>query len=161
MEKIKMSNKIWENHGDINFLAYGGCMVKNHWTEEELAETEYPELLRHTYDVFYLNTEYGDDGDLNFAALCTIDLTDDFLDWNGMFYYIGQDERIGMTFQDLLDETTISPKLLAKEMVEYMGVDEFSPRTFSCQYPSSPKDYIISDEDLEKWLTDLGAGDLI
>lgn len=155
-------NKIWENLGDVNFLAYGGCLVKPHWTEEELAKAKNPELLKHTYDVFYLNTEYGDDGNQNFAALCCIDMTDDFLDWNGMLYCIGEDARIGMKFEDFLNETTISPELLAKEMVEYMGVGEFSPCTFKCpQYPSEADDYIVSDEDLKQWLIDLGAGDII
>lgn len=159
---IKTKNNKWENLGDVNFLAYGGCLVKNHWTDEELAEVENPELLKHTYDVFYLNPEYGNNGNENFATLCCIDLTDDFLDWDGMLYCLGQDERIGMKFQDFLNETTISPKLLAKEMVEYMGVEQFSPITFkNSQYPSCAEDYLISDKDLEKWLQDLGAGDLI
>ena len=35
---IKTKNNKWENLGDVNFLAYGGCLVKNHWTDEELAE---------------------------------------------------------------------------------------------------------------------------
>lgn len=158
---IKIKNDMWENFGDINFLTYGGCLVKRHWTDEELAKIENPELLKYTYDVFYLNTEYGDDNQ-NFAALCCIDLTDDFLDWNGMLYCIGQDERIGMKLQDFLKETNISPKLLAKEMVEYMGVDEFSPITFkNPQYPSCIEDYLVSNKDLKKWIQDLGAGNLI
>ncbi len=159
--EIKTKNDIWENLGDINFLAYGGCLVKKHWTEKELAEVENSELLKYTYDVFYLNTEYGDDGNQNFAALCCIDMTDSFLDWDGMLYYIGQDERVGMKFNDLLEEGEIAPELLAKEMIEYMGVGSFSPIAFNSATPFLNDDYIVSDEDLKKWLQDLGAGDLI
>lgn len=50
---------MWINLGDVNFLTYGGCMVRPHWSEEELKE--HPELST-MYDVFYLNTEAGENG---------------------------------------------------------------------------------------------------
>ena len=57
-----MSKTEWVNMGDINFLAYGGCLVKPHFSEEELKDHE---SLENTFDVFYLNTEFGENGDEN------------------------------------------------------------------------------------------------
>lgn len=151
----------WKNLGDINFLAYGGCLVKPHFTKEELLECEdNGENLKYVYDVFYLNTEYGEaDNLMNYAALCCVDLTDTWIDYNGLMEYIGEDERVGSSLEDLLKD--ISPELLAKEVVEYEGVSNCNPvvvkNGFVNNYPYSWEDFIISDEDLISWLKELGA----
>lgn len=150
---------MWENFGDVNFLEYGGCLVKEHWTEEELASIKNPENMKHCYDVFYLNAECGED---IYAALCCVDLTDEWLDWNGMFYTTGQEEKIGMSLKDLMEESTISPKFWAKEMVEYMGIQNFCPISFkNAQYPEGYDEFILSKDELIEWLHGLGAEEFV
>lgn len=148
--------KIWENLGDVNFFAYGGCLVSKHFDDSEIENN--PELGM-VFDVFYLNPEYGENGDENFAAMCIVDLTDNWLDFDGMLYTCGLEEHSGKTLQELLKD--LSPELLAKEMVEYHGVQEFSPYvakdSFVNNYPSSKEDFIITDEELNNWLKDMGA----
>lgn len=117
-----MSKTEWVNMGDINFLAYGGCLVKPHFSEEELKDHE---SLENTFDVFYLNTEFGENGDENFAALCYVDLDDSWLPWADMLKCIGLDEEVGLSVEELVKKH--SPMLLAKELVEYAGVQNFSP----------------------------------
>ena len=151
----------WENLGDVNFLAYGGCLVKPHFNEKELKGCD---NLKLTFDVFYLNPEYGESNDLkNFAALCCIDLTDDWLHYDDMLAACGLDEKAGLSLDELLKE--LSPELLAKEMVEYEGVANFNPTVVKegkvIQYPYSWEDYIVSDDDLVSWLKDLGASEFI
>lgn len=155
----------WENLGDINFLSYGGCLVKPHFSEKELSELENGgENLKLIFDVFYLNPEYGEKDDLkNYAALCCIDLTDSWIDYDGMLQFIGEDHRIGSSLEDLLKE--LSPQLLAKEIVEYEGVVNCNPIVVKngrlIQYPISWTDFIISNEDLINWLKDIGAEEFI
>lgn len=155
-----MSKTEWTNMGDINFLAYGGCLVKPHFSEEELKDHE---SLENTFDVFYLNTEFGENGDENFAALCYVDLDDSWLPWADMLKYIGLDEEVGLPVEELVKKH--SPMLLAKELVEYTGVQNFSPEVVkddTCnRYPYSAEDFTVSDDDLVKWLHDLGAGKII
>lgn len=155
----------WENLGDINFLAYGGCLVKSHYSEKELAEIKGGgDNLKLIFDVFYLNPEYGESDDLkNYAALCCVDLTDSWIDYNGLLQFIGEDNRIGSSLEDLLKD--LSPKLLAKEVVEYEGVANCNPTVVKngelIQYPTNWEDFIVSDEDLISWLKDIGAEEFI
>lgn len=97
-----MSKTEWINMGDINFLAYGGCLVKPHFSEEELKDHE---SLENTFDVFYLNTEFGENGDENFAALCYVDLDDSWLPWADMLKCIGLDEEVGLSVEKLVKST--------------------------------------------------------
>lgn len=152
----------WKNLGDINFLSYGGCLVKPHWTKEELTSgKDGGELLKYGFDVFYLNPEYGENGDQNYAALCFIDL--DGLNFDDMLYQCGLDEHLGKTLQELL-ESGFTPEQLAKEMVE-LDVVNFNPSVYKngqyIQYPYNWEDFIVSDEDLKKWLLDIGAKEFI
>ena len=133
-----MSKTEWINMGDINFLAYGGCLVKPHFSEEELKDHE---SLENTFDVF----------------------DDSWLPWADMLKCIGLDEEVGLSVEELVKKH--SPMLLAKELVEYAGVQNFSPEVVkndTCNmYPYSAEDFTVSDEDLVKWLRDLGAGEII
>lgn len=155
-----MSKTEWVNMGDINFLAYGGCLVKPHFSEEELKDHE---SLENTFDVFYLDTESGENGDENFAALCYVDLDDSWLPWADMLKCIGLDKEVGLPVEELVKKH--SPMLLAKELVEYAGVQNFSPEvvkndTYN-RYPYSAEDFTVSDADIVKWLHGLGAGEII
>ena len=141
----------WTNHGDVDFITNGGCLVKKNSADAS----------NHLYDVFYLNTEYGENGNENFAAYCFINLADKSLDWDGMFYAIGREDKAGKAFEDILNEGSISPTLLAKEMVEYMGVDKCSPVAYGGLCNEAPEAYVISDDHLEKWLRSIGADEFI
>lgn len=143
----------WTNYGDENYLEWGGCLVKPHWNKKELKK--YPEL-KHQYDVFYLNTEVDGSGEMCYAALCMIDLTDDWLDYNGMLYAIGREDLKCKSFDELLE--IISPELLAKELVEYHGIGNCNPTTLRTQYPSNFHDFVFYKEDIKYWLKQLRAG---
>lgn len=148
----------WINMGDINYLAYGGCLVKPHFTEKERSEN-----LKYIFDVFYLNPEYGENGNQNFAALCCVDLTDSWLHWDDMLRACGYDDHIGLSFTDLIKK--LSPEIMAREIVEYEGVNNFSPVVVKedkvIQYPADWTDFIVSDSDLKEWLIDIGAEEFI
>lgn len=149
----------WTNLGDINFLAYGGCLVKQHFTKEELVKQENKNQLSLIFDVFYLNPEYGESNDLkNYAALCCVDLTESWINYDDILQFIGEDDKIGLSLEELLK--LISPKLLAKEVLDYYGVSNFNPIAIKdgklIQYPSDWQDFIISDKDLNIWLKELG-----
>lgn len=148
----------WMNMGDINYLAYGGCLVKPHFDENESIEG-----TAYIYDVFYLNTEYGENGDQNFAALCYVDLTDSWLHWDDMLRACGYDGHIGLSFADLIKK--LSPEIMAKEIVEYEGVNNFSPVVVKedkvIQYPADWTDFIVSDSDLKAWLINIGAEEFV
>ena len=141
----------WENMGDINFVAYGGCLVRPHF-ENPTEENKY------VYDVFYLNPEVGNENQ-NYAALCCIDLTDSWLDYDGMLYACGLDEYMGKSFEELVK--LIDPTVLAEEMVVFHGVTNFNPsvnkKNEYLQYPSEFEDFIVTDEELNQWLKDIGA----
>lgn len=155
----------WKNLGDINFLAYGGCLVKPHFTKEELSDCEDEgDNLKYIYDVFYLNPEYGEaDNLMNFAALCCVDLQDTWIDYHGLMTAIGEDWRSDSSLEDLLKD--ISPELLAKEIVEYEGAINCNPTVvkngFINNYPYYLEDFIVSDEDLISWLKELGAEEYV
>lgn len=146
----------WTNLGDINFVACGGCLVKSNWENPG-------ESLKYCYKVFYLNPEAGNNGDQNYAAECYIDLTDSWLDYNGMLESIGCDELVGLSFDELIKK--IDPMVLAKELVEYHGVANFNPevqhKDTCIQYPSTFEDFIVTDEELTEWLKNIGAEEFI
>lgn len=146
----------WENFGDINFFAYGGCLVKPHQIGEG---ANIDDRFKYCFDVFYLNPEFGINGDQNFTALCCIDLTDNWLDYDGMLETCGCEDKVGIPFEELVK--IIDPMLLAKEMVEYYGVVEFNPVVYKgdtyIQYPYESEDFILTDEELNDWLRDIGA----
>lgn len=151
-----MSKTEWTNMGDINFLAYGGCLVKPHFSEEELKDHE---SLENTFDVFYLNRSL----ERTVTRTLQLFLDDSWLPWADMLKYIGLDEEVGLPVEELVKKH--SPMLLAKELVEYTGVQNFSPEVVkddTCnRYPYSAEDFTVSDDDLVKWLHDLGAGKII
>lgn len=148
--------KTWTNMGDLNFFAYGGCLVKPHFSEEERQKDE---TLRNTYDVFYLNPEFGESGNQNFAGLGVVDLNDEWLNYPEIMECCGYDEYAYSSFQEIYD--ALGPELLAKEVVEYHGIANFSPvvrkRDELLLYPSATEDYIVTDEELNDWLREIGA----
>jgi hypothetical protein len=145
----------WENLGDVNFLAYGGSLVRPHWSKEELKK--YPDLDSE-YDVFNLITEAGDNGDKLSARLFCVDIDDVICDADNkkeILTLIGLEDKV-----DLPSEQIMSPENWAMEMVED-GIMTSDPTTFKTQYPGSWEDTYISMKNLKSWLKSLGAGQFI
>lgn len=147
----------WKNFGNANYLAYGGCLVRKHFNEE-------PEVQEPVFDVFYLSPNYGGDNNVNFAVLCCIDLTDSWLPWEKIFKCCGFDEDAKLPVAELVKK--YDPMLLAKNMVLYAGFSKFSPSVFKNDvtynmHPSDIKDFLVSNDDVMKWLHSLGAENII
>lgn len=130
----------WVNEGDVNFLVYGGSLVRHHWDEEEIKT--YP-TLQNQYDVFYYDPDQG------IAALCLVDLDDLSCEmFDDIKYTNGLENETANPWANC-------PERLAVEWVEYCGPGAFSNSSFKSQYPFELEDYLISEEELEKWLNDL------
>lgn len=143
--------KEWINYGDVNFLAYGGCLVAPHWDKATLEE--HPDFADQ-FDVFQLITEAGDNCDQMLARLFMVTVGDYEDSKKDILYAIGLEDKA-----DLPMDKIIPLSMWAKEIVEYgcgeQGMSYDNP--YACQF----EDYVISKEDLKKWLTDLGAADVI
>ena len=150
----------WKNFGNANYLAYGGCLVRKHFNEE-------PEAQEPVFDVFYLSPNYGGDNNVNFAVLCCIDLTDSWLPWEKILKYCGFDEDAKLPVAELVKK--YDPMLLAKNMVLYAGFSKFSPSVFKGDvyndvynmHPSDIKDFLVSNDNVVRWLYNLGAESII
>lgn len=154
--KEKLVAAPWENFGNACFLAYGGCLVRRHFTEE-------PEIHENVFDVFYLSPKYGGNNNVNFVVLCCIDLTASWLPWERMLKNCKLDEDAEFSFSELVKK--YNPMILAKEMVIYAGFSNFSPSV--CKnglynmHPSNVEDFLVSNDDVVKWLHSLGAESII
>lgn len=155
----------WENFGSTNFLAYGGCLVRKHFNEE-------PESQELVFDVFYLNPNRGGNNNVNFAVLCCIDLTDSWLPWGNMLKCCGFDKDVKLPVAELVKKH--DPMFLAKEMVLYVLFSKeridgnfvnFSPSVFKNDaynmHPSNIEDFLVSNDDVTKWLLHLDAENII
>lgn len=146
----------WKNFGGVYFLSYGGCLVRRHFTEM-------PEAQELVFDVFFLSPNFGINDNVNFAALCCIDLTDSWLPWKKMLKYCGFNEDAELPVEEIVKRH--DPMLLAKNMVLYAGFAKFLPSV--CKnglyniHPSDIKDFLVSNDDLIKWLHSLGAENII
>lgn len=154
--KEKLVAAPWENFGNACFLAYGGCLVRRHFNEE-------PEIHENVFDVFYLSPKYGGNNNVNFVVLCCIDLTASWLPWERMLKNCKFNKDAEFSFSELVKK--YNPMILAKEMVIYAGFSNFSPSV--CKnglynmYPSNVEDFLVSNDDVVKWLHSLGAESII
>ncbi len=148
-----MSEKKWENYGDVNFDTYGGCLVRPHWSEDEMKD--YPDL-KNQYDVFYLipKTETGEDYHL--ASMYCVD-TDEFIKSekkDQLLHFVG--------LEDLVDKDPyeiMSPEVWAKEIVEAHETDPVS--TYKAQYPGQNEDFQLTDNQLVDYMNQIEAGEFI
>ena len=149
-----MSNK-WTNRGDINFTTYGGCLVRPHWTEDEVKELfksdEVPNRSLE-FDVFFLNTEYGESGDELLAALCYVDIGDAWIKWLDVMTPIGQEDGVTeeTTVADLLEKGW-EKDALAVEVLQAHALDNFNPIYLHQDRVT------LSYDELNLWLSQLGA----
>lgn len=155
-----MSN-VWKNYGDVNFTTWGGCLVKPHWTKEELSKLEDGgESIKHCYDVFLLNTEAGENADQLYALLYMVDLTDlDKENLSDILYAIGEEDKVDLSLSELIEK--MGAERLAKEAVEILAGGAGTAVSYRNQYPSSWKDGVLSKEELIDWMTSMGAAEFI
>lgn len=146
----------WESFGDVNFLTYGGCLVRRCFANKSKTH-------ENVFDVFYLSSKFGEKGGNNFAALCCIDLAESWLPWEKMLKYYGFNENIDLPVAELVKK--YDPMFLAKSMVRYVGIASFSPSVFKNgtynTHPRNVEDFTVSNEDVIKWLHTLGAENII
>ena len=124
----------WKNYGDVNFFEHGGCQVQLVYTAEEIEE--YP-LLKSVYRVFYLLRE----GDVACAALCTVDIDDDWIDKKEIYTAIGLESEYESGYE-------LDPDCFAVQCVQYYGISEFHPICLN-------NTFTIDDNSLHKWLKEL------
>ena len=145
-----MENK-WENLGDIDFLTYGGCLVKPAYDDPELAAS---------YNVFYMNVD-TDEEDKVFATLLIVDVDDYINDEKNKMDIL---KAIGLEDRENDDPLMIMDNAAwAKEIIEYYGVSNFSPTVLkpNTYYPTYYEDYLCTPDEVKDWLIELGAGDII
>ena len=146
----------WETFGNVDFLSHGGCFVRRCFAKE-------PEIHENVFDVFYLSPKFGEKNENSFAALCCIDLTASWLPWGKMLKHCGFNEDINLSIDELVKKH--DPMFLAKKMVTYLGIASFSPRVFKNgaynMHPRNVEDFTVSNDDVTKWLHDLGAESII
>lgn len=139
----------WENHGDVHFDSYGGCLVRPHWTEDELKESP---LLKGQFDVFRLIPKEETGEDYNWAAMYFIDV-EDFVkseEKNDLLRFVGLEDLVDKNPYDIM-----SPEIWAKEIVEAGLVDLAT--TYKTQYPGRPEDYQLTDNQLADYMRQIGA----
>lgn len=138
----------WKNYGDVNFISWGGCIVKPHWTEDEIKD--HPSL-KNQYDVFRLLTaDNTGEENIYHAALHVVDV-DDFINSehkNALLNYIGQDNKKDFEPYDIMD-----PEVWAKEIVEAGYSDATS--TYKSNYPFAEEDYLITGNQLKDYMNNL------
>lgn len=138
----------WLNYGDINFLKYGGCLVRPYCSKKELEE--YPNLASY-YDVFSLNTEAGENGDQLSAAVFSVDIEDVVNDPDlkrELLKYIGLESAANLPANKIMEA-----ERWAVEIVEAGMTDD--SRSYTTDYPESWEDYILTKEQLIQWLVSL------
>lgn len=143
----------WKNYGDVNYETYGGCLVRRSFQDEILER--YPSLSSQ-YDVFYCNTEAGDNGDQIFAALCMVDIKDSWIDKKAVLSYIGLEDMSEKPIEEIME-----PECFAMEVVNYYGPGNLSGRSYHSEYPGTFEDYLVTPEELHEWLLALGAGNIV
>lgn len=143
----------WHNYGDINFEAYGGCLVRPSFDKETLER--YPSLAN-CYDLFYCNTEAGDNGDQIFAVLCMVDIKDSWIDKKMVLSCIGLEDMSEKPIEEIME-----PERWAMEVVNCYGPGNFGGRSYRSEYPGTFEDYLVTQDELHEWLLALGAGNII
>ena len=120
----------WKNYGDVNFVEYGGTLVRKAFDETQTQR--YPQLDT-IYDVFHMYRE----GSAIYAFMGSVDVTD----FNPHELDINRQE---------------DAELLAVRVVDEIGFGGCNAFSLHSQYPTMPLDLIIEEEELTKWLSDIG-----
>lgn len=150
METIE-NGKAWKNFGDVNFLEYGGCLVRPSYSSEEIAK--YPGL-KSCFDVLNVDPEAGEEGQI-FVELHSVDIDD---------YVKDPDKRLEVLTAIGLegcDEKQVKQMLpddqFAKEIVCCGLADYVTHYNQPYGAASGSEGCFITRKDLEDWIRDLGA----
>lgn len=150
METIE-NGKVWKNFGDVNFLEYGGCLVRPSYSSEEIAK--YPGL-KSCFNVLNVDPEAGEEGQI-FAELHSVDIDD---------YVKDPDKRLEVLTAIGLegyDEEQVKQMLpddqFAKEIVCCWLADYVTHYNQPYGAASGSEGCFITRKDLEDWIRDLGA----
>lgn len=107
----------WENFGDINFMQYGGYLVK---------ETDYPEC----YNVLWLEPEIFDyKGKYKkpmMVAKCYVDLSD----WLDVTKDIDKRKELNYFYgypEDYIPESLHDKMMYCTDLIEYYGIANYDP----------------------------------
>ena len=154
METIE-NGKTWKNFGDVNFLEYGGCLVRPSYSTEEIAK--YPRL-KSCFDVLNVDPEAGEEGQI-FAELHSVDIDD---------YANDPDKRlevltaIGLEgYGDDQIKQMLPDDQFAKEIV-CCGLADYATH-YNQPYgaASGSEGCFITRKDLEDWIRNLGAAECV
>ena len=130
----------WENYGDVNFLTYGGSLIRPAWTDEEL--TEHPSL-KNQYEVLMLSRLAESETNV-FIGLKVVD-TDDY-----------EDKREEIS--EMYDVWSVDdPLLFAVSCAEYTGLEPSVDTAYRQKMYSTEKDFVIDEADAAEWLRELGV----
>lgn len=127
----------WNNFGDVNYVEYGGCLVRPHWAPHELID--YPSLASQ-YDVFWSCPSEETEG-VYFAALCMVDLED--YEYDAIFQKDHDNEAF------------------AARIVEQYGAISLGGRAYKAEYPFTLSEAELSYSELCRWLQQLEGDEFI
>ena len=139
----------WKNLGDVNFLQYGGCLVRKSYTEEH--DKEYPTLANY-YEVISLIPDSNNE-DFVLAGICSIDL-EDYVETDSIFDYAGYPELAGKKLQEIIKE--IGAEAFAAYIVSYYGVGNLCGESPKSRYPMEKTDWMVTRKEAEEWLKEYG-----
>lgn len=120
----------WYNLGDMNYLRFGGCLVK--------------EIAFNLFHVLKVDPESDDQGII--AVLCTVDISDETFSTKDVLYAVGLEEYADKPMFEVLQ-----PKQWAKEFAEYYSENLFDPIYRG--------ERVISKKELIGWMDELGVLD--
>lgn len=128
-----MANTDWENYGDVNFLEYGGLLIRQD-----------PDYMDRSYNVIQVATPWATDeikeGHV-WAWWLTVDLDDGWYDWDAVKSFVG-------------DGAEDDDKQLVSALVAYYGSGEFQAEGLGKDNACD-----ITVEELREALDNLGAGE--
>lgn len=127
-----MMNK-WKILGCNNILQEGGTIVTHTYPEEKLHEAD------DTYDVLTINMLSRTRQNIIYAVLCTVDVSE----YRDEMYEISGGEKL--------------PEYFAADIIDYYGMADFRPRAYRTDSPTEYEDFIVSENELEEWITELGV----
>lgn len=136
----------WKNLGDVNFLTYGGCLVRRSHTDEELKR--YPSLST-LYTVIQLMPS-DDHEDMVFVGICEVDI-EDYTEDTGVLSYA---DISGKILEEILEKE--SAEQFAADIISYYGIGNLAGQSASMMYPASPEDWLCSREHAKEWLESMG-----
>lgn len=154
METIE-NGKAWKNFGDVNFLEYGGCLVRPSYSTEEI--TKYPGL-KSCFDVLNVDPEAGEEGQI-FAELHSVDV-DDYTDnpykLAEILTAIGLEGYDDDQIKQMLPDNQMAKEIVCCGMADYVTHYDQPYGT-----ASGSEGCFITRKDLENWIRDLGAAECV